>query len=79
MQYADKHMAVIDQALAQGEVDVARKGLEWGMTNISARNEKGERETIIDREVESGSAPTIQIGIALGGLPSSPSTALARK
>lgn len=68
--YVDIHMDSVEQALVQGDVDVARKGSEWAMTNISAKDARGKAERIVDAPVAESTAPRIAIGINLGGLPS---------
>ena len=70
LHYVDLHNDAVQQALAGQDFDVARKGAEWAIERISARDADGKIERIVDKVESESSAPRIQIGIQLGGLPS---------
>lgn len=74
-EYVDLHMEASRLAIAMGEVGEARKAAEWGMTNISGKTPAGDSERIVEKLTTDSDAPRIQIGINLGGLP----TSLARR
>ena len=67
--YVDSHVQSVVGALADKDYDVARKGAEWAIEHISARDSDGRVERIVEVQDASAALPTIQIGIALGGLP----------
>lgn len=72
LEYVNIHKQSAQLALADGDYDTARKAAAFAMEKVSAVNDRGERETIIDRIESTSSQPRIQIGIALGGLPTAP-------
>lgn len=70
LEYVDLHKLATWQALAQGDVDVARKAAEFAIEKVSHRDDKGKVTRIIDvSENAASKLPTLQIGIALGGMP----------
>lgn len=69
LEYVDIHMSSTRNALADRDHDVARKAAEWALEHISAKDTDGKQHRIIDVAESSSTAPRIQIGIALGGLP----------
>lgn len=67
--YVRSHLEVIKQCLALSKVDpryidTARRATEFALTNISDG-----RDRIVDKESNASTPATIQIGIALGGMP----------
>jgi hypothetical protein len=67
--YIEAHERAIDGALATDDYDTARKGAEWYLEHVSAKSADGRTERIIEQSTDTARMPTIQIGIALGGLP----------
>jgi hypothetical protein len=67
--YIAIHLEAAEQALASGDYDTARKAAEYILDRLSARDESGRIERIIDKEDDQRQLPEIKIGIALGGLP----------
>jgi len=67
-EYVEFHRDAIVKALAIGEVGEARKGAEWAIGSISAKDADGTIERLIDPPTAVSTAPTIKIGIALGGM-----------
>lgn len=68
--YARAHIESVERALAMSHIDpkytdVARRGAEFALANIS---DDGER-IITKEQAASPTLPTMQIGIMLGGLP----------
>lgn len=74
--YVDVHRLAADQALAQGDIDVARKAAEWAISKISKRDDDGTVHRIVevDDATNSNSGPRVMIGIALGGMATKPTT-----
>ena len=70
-EYVDMHHAAVAGALLTQDFDVARKGAMEMIKEISAKDSTGKVERILDRESQASDQPTINIGIALGGLPQS--------
>ena len=68
--YAEIHLTATEQAIATNDNDTARKSAQWAMENLSAKNAAGQHERIIDKADQSSQQPVINIGIALGGMPS---------
>lgn len=70
--YVDIHLQAVEDALADRDQDTARKGAEWYLEKISARDSSGKSTRIIEASSAESSAPSVRIGIALGGLPIAP-------
>jgi hypothetical protein len=71
-EYLDAHKQSVSKALSSNDpkaLETARKGAEWALERISAKDSAGKDIRIIDSAVPGSSAPVIKIGIALGGLP----------
>jgi hypothetical protein len=68
-EYVDLHMDAAKKALEINEVGEARKAAEWALEHISATDDQGKRVSIVESKASESNAPTIKIGIALGGLP----------
>lgn len=70
----DKYLQVVDFAIAKGDAESAYKALQWLLDHLPAEDD-GSR--VFDRSVDKvpptsdsgSSAPAINIGIALGGIP----------
>lgn len=70
--YVEIHLQSAEKALKNGDYDAARKACEWAMENLSADGDDGKQVRIIaPKDQPAPTLPAIQIGIALGGLPSS--------
>lgn len=69
--YVQQHDQVIEQALHNDDpkaLETARRAAQWAIENVSAE-ENGRIERIVDKSEQAQSLPTIQIGFALGGMP----------
>ena len=69
LRYVDLHNDALMQAMMCNDTDVARKGAQWAIENISSRDADGKVERIVEKTEASSTLPSIRIGIALGGLP----------
>lgn len=68
LSYVASHRKSVEQALAAQDFDIARKGSEWAIEHISARDADGKVERIVEKVEAESTAPRVMIGIQLGGL-----------
>lgn len=68
--WVEEYDKVIIAALEDGNHEVAAKAIQWGLSHMPAEEGVTVLDADIDipKQVEAGSGPRIQIGIALGGL-----------
>lgn len=71
--YADIHMRVTEEALANGDaksLEVAARASQWAMENINV-----DGVGVIEKAANKPAAPSVMIGIRVGGLNETPSEA----
>lgn len=68
----ESYIAVIGEARAAGNVEVATKSLQWLMEHMPAEDGESLVDASIDKtkQTEQKTGPVINIGLALGGMPS---------